>query len=62
MPQWKKNKDNKFDIDLRVGEEYEDSLAKILTLEKIEVKTEIDKWNKISEIIARASIKKGHKE
>lgn len=50
MPQWKKNKDNKFDIDLRVGEEYEDSLAKILTLEKIEVKTEIDKWKNTGNI------------
>ena len=50
MPQWKKNKDNKFDIDLRIGEEYEDSLAKILSLEKVEVKTEIDKWKQTGNI------------
>ena len=50
MPQWKKNKDNKFDIDLRIGEEYEDSLAKILSLEKVEVKTEIDKWKETGNI------------
>jgi hypothetical protein len=50
MPQWKKNKDSKFDIDLRVGEEYEDSLAKILSLEKVEVKTEIDKWKETGNI------------
>ena len=50
MPQWKKNKDNKFDIALRIGEEYEDSLAEILTLEKIEVKTEIDKWKETGNI------------
>ena len=50
MPDWIKNKDNKFDIDLRAGEEYEDSLAEILTLEKIEVKTEIDKWKETGNI------------
>ena len=44
MPQWKKNNTNKFDLDLQVGQEYEDSLARILSLEKVEVKTEIDKW------------------
>jgi hypothetical protein len=40
----KKNKDNKWDIDLAFGEKYEDSLGKILQLGKIEVKTERDKW------------------
>ena len=39
------NKDNKFDVDLEFGEKFEKSLAKILTLGKIEVKTERDKWN-----------------
>jgi len=44
MPDWLKNKNNKFDIDLKVGEEYEDTLAGVLKLGKVEVKTEIDKW------------------
>ena len=44
METWTKNKDNRFDIDLKVGEMYEDSLAQILKLGKVEVKTEIDKW------------------
>ena len=35
---------SKFDIDLSLGEKYEDSLAQILTISKIEVKAEIDKW------------------
>jgi extradiol dioxygenase family protein len=34
----------------------------ILDILEIGLLTEIDKWNKISEIIARASIKKGHEE
>ena len=42
----KYNKDSKFDIDLEFGEKFEKSLAKILTLGKIEVKTERDKWKK----------------
>ena len=50
MPQWKKNNDNKFDIDLKVGQGYEDSLAEILTMEKVEVKTEIDKWKETGNI------------
>tara|TARA_R110000824_G_scaffold158439_13_gene332312 strand:+ start:4646 stop:5083 length:438 start_codon:yes stop_codon:yes gene_type:complete len=35
----------KFDIDLDFGTKYEQSLANILKLGKIEVKTERDKWN-----------------
>ena len=35
----------KFDIDLDFGTQYEQSLANILKLGKIEVKTERDKWN-----------------
>ena len=50
MSDWKKNKDNRFDIDLKIGEGYEDSLAHILTLEKVEVKAEIDKWKKTGNI------------
>ena len=34
----------KFDIDLNFGVHYEKSLAKILKLGKVEVKTERDKW------------------
>ena len=41
---YKFNKNNKFDIDLEFGERFEYSLAKILTIGKIEVKTERDKW------------------
>jgi len=41
---YKFNKDNKFDVDLKFGEGFEYSLAKILTIGKIEVKTERDKW------------------
>ena len=46
----KYNKDNKFDIDLEFGEKFEKSLAKILTLGKIEVNTERDKWKKTGNI------------
>lgn len=42
--QVKTNKDNKFDIDLDFGVHYEKSLAKILSIGKVEVKTERDKW------------------
>ena len=42
--QVKNNKDNKFDIDLDFGVKYENSLAKILAMGKVEVKTERDKW------------------
>ena len=33
---------SKFDIDLSLGEKYEDSIAQILTIAKIEVKAEIE--------------------
>ena len=46
----KYNKDSKFDVDLEFGEKFEKSLAKILTLGKIEVKTERDKWKKTGNI------------
>jgi hypothetical protein len=51
MPDWLKNKNNKFDIDLKVGEEYEDTLAGVLKLGKVEVKTEIDKWRDTGNIV-----------
>ena len=38
------NNDNKFDIDLQYGQVREQELADILQNEKIEVKTERDKW------------------
>ena len=38
------NNDNKFDIDLQYGQVREQELADILKYEKIEVKTERDKW------------------
>ena len=45
-----KNKDNRWDIDLAFGEKYEDSLADILQLGKVEVKTERDKWKETGNI------------
>lgn len=51
----KYNKDNKFDIDLEFGEKFEKSLAKILTLGKVEVKTERDKWKKTGNIAIELS-------
>ena len=47
---WNKDYTSKFDIDLKFGEEFEFSLAKILSLGKIEVKTERDKWKKTGNI------------
>ena len=47
---WNKEYTSKFDIDLKFGEEYEYSLARILSLGKIEVKTERDKWKKTGNI------------
>ena len=41
---------SKFDIDLSLGEKYEDSIAQILTIAKIEVKAEIDTWRKTGNI------------
>ena len=48
--QVKTNKNNKFDIDLDFGVHYENSLAKILSMGKVEVKTERDKWKKTRNI------------
>jgi len=47
---WNKEYTSKFDIDLKFGEDFEYSLAKILSLGKIEVKTERDKWKKTGNI------------
>lgn len=49
------NKDNKFDIDLKFGEKFEKSLAKILTLGKVEVKTERDKWKETGNVAIELS-------
>tara|TARA_R100000458_G_scaffold17079_1_gene14802 strand:- start:341 stop:724 length:384 start_codon:yes stop_codon:yes gene_type:complete len=40
-----------FDLDLSFGEHYEDSLAKILKLGKVEVKTERDIWYSTKNIV-----------
>lgn len=48
--QYENNKDNKFDIDLKFGVQYENSLADILSMGKIEVKTERDKWKSTGNI------------
>ena len=47
---WNKEYSSKFDIDLHFGESYEYSLAHILSLGKIEVKTERNKWKKTGNI------------
>ena len=47
---WTKEYSSKFDIDLKFGESYEYSLAHILSLGKIEVKTERNKWKKTGNI------------
>ena len=48
LQEWKdkqmSNNDNKFDIDLKFGQIYEEVLAKVLTDKTIEVKSERDKW------------------
>jgi len=49
------NKDNKFDIDLEFGEKFEKSVAKILTLGKVEIKTERDTWKKTGNIAIELS-------
>ena len=55
----KYNKDNKFDIDLKFGEKFEKSFAKILSVGKVEVKTERDIWKKTGNVaIELASIGK----
>ena len=53
--QIKTNNNNKFDIDLDFGIHYEKSLAKILSLGKIEVKTERDKWKETRNIAIELS-------
>ena len=45
---WNKDYTSKFDIDLKFGEEFEYSLARILSIGKIEIKTERDQWKKMS--------------
>tara|TARA_Y100001963_G_scaffold159075_1_gene261185 strand:- start:1674 stop:2099 length:426 start_codon:yes stop_codon:yes gene_type:complete len=47
---WNKDYTSKFDIDLKFGEEFEYSLARILSIGKIEVKTERDQWKKTGNI------------
>ena len=44
------NNDNRFDIDLEYGQVREQELADILQNEKIEVKTERDKWKETGNI------------
>ena len=46
----KYNKDNKFDVDLKFGEKFEKSFAKILSVGKVEVKTERDIWKKTGNV------------
>ena len=47
---WNKDYTSKFDIDLKFGEEFEYSLARILSIGKVEVKTEKDQWKKTGNI------------
>ena len=47
---WKKDYTSNWDIDLKFGEDFEYSLAKVLTLGKVEVKTERDKWKKTGNV------------
>ena len=47
---WKKEYTSKVDVDLEFGESFEYSLAEVLTMGKIEVKTERDKWKKTGNI------------
>ena len=53
--QIKTNKNNKFDIDLDFGVKYENSLAKVLSMGKVEVKTERDKWRETRNIAIELS-------
>ena len=53
----KYNKNNKFDIDLGFGTKFEKSLAKILSIGKMEVKTERDKWKKTRNIANKTALK-----
>tara|TARA_R100000808_G_C2119483_1_gene131131 strand:+ start:233 stop:616 length:384 start_codon:yes stop_codon:yes gene_type:complete len=45
------NYNSDFDLDLSFGEHYEDALAKILKLGKVEVKTERDIWYSTKNIV-----------
>ena len=47
---WKKDYTSNWDIDLKFGEDFEYSLARVLTLGKVEVKTERDIWKKTGNI------------
>ena len=47
---WNKDYTSKFDIDLKFGEGYEYSLANILSMGKVEVKTERDTWKKTGNV------------
>ena len=51
----KYNKNNKFDIDLGFGAKFEKSLAKILSIGTVEVKTERDKWKETRNIAIELS-------
>ena len=51
----KYNKDSKFDIDLEFGEKFEKSLAKILSIGKVEIKTERNKWKRTGNIAVELS-------
>ena len=51
----KYNNDNKFDVDLKFGQKFEQSVAKILTLGKVEIKTERDTWKKTGNIAIELS-------
>ena len=46
----KYNNDNKFDVDLEFGQKFEKSLAKILSVGIVEVKTERDMWKKTGNV------------
>ena len=56
---WNKDYTSKFDIDLKFGEEFEYSLARILSIGKVEIKTERDQWKKTGNIAIEYSYK-GH--
>ena len=47
---WKKDYTSNWDIDLKFGEDFEYSLANTLTLGKVEVKTERDKWKETGNV------------
>ena len=54
---WNKEYTSKFDIDLKFGESFEYSLANILSLGKIEVKTERDTWKKTGNVAIELAYK-----